>query len=114
MRKSFFLVMAMIFVPFQISAQPNQDCFPDKILGTKTVQGKLNTFFVEEVADCPSEALFTVNGKELRLVGDAGDLERWFTKKEGKKFNITYERVYGWLGDSCNQYERLKSVTPIK
>lgn len=85
----------------------------DKILGTTTVNVMLKDYFIEETSDIPSELIFTINGKELRLIDDFDSI-RNFVGKKGKKFKITYEKVYGWLGDGCSEYERLRNAKLLK
>ena len=101
-----FAASILIFNTVQVQAN-EQQCYPDKILSSSTNTGILKDYFIEEVQDIPSEVIFNIQGGELRLVAYPEDIEKFFKKKEGEKFNITYERVYGWLGDGCTEYKRL-------
>lgn len=89
-------------------------CDQDKILSTTSVTGKLKDYYNEEVQESPSTITFIVKSKELDLVADPEDIQKYFKNKQGKNFQITYEKVYGWIGDGCDKYERLKSATPQK
>ena len=106
--KILMILIASILIFDTVQAQANgQQCYPEKILSSSTKTGILKSYFIEEVQDIPSEAIFNIQGKELRLIADSEDIEKFFKKKEGKKFHITYERVYGWIGDGCDEYTRL-------
>ena len=107
--KFLILTLTTTFLLFNVvQVQANgQQCYPEKILSSSTNTGILKSYFIEEVQDIPSEVIFNIQGKELRLIADSEDIEKFFKKKEGKKFHITYERVYGWIGDGCDEYTRL-------
>jgi len=107
------IAIAMQFSTVQVSAN-DQQCFPDKVLGSATVNGKLKSFCIEEVMDIPSDVTFDIKGKELSLIADPEVIEKLFRNKEGKKFQVTYEKVYGWIGDGCDQYERLVKAKQIR
>ena len=102
------MVIASVLIFNTVQAQANgQQCYTEKILSSSTKIGILKSYFIEEVQDIPSEVIFYIQGRELRLIADSEDIEKFFKKKEGKKFHITYERVYGWIGDGCDEYTRL-------
>lgn len=103
-----FTFTTIFLLPCVVQVQANgQQCYPEKVLSSSTKTGILKSYFIEEVQDIPSEVIFNIQGKELRLIADSEDIEKFFKKKEGKKFHITYERVYGWIGDGCDEYTRL-------
>lgn len=91
-----------------------EQCGQDKILGTATITAKLKYFVIEDASNIPSNLIFTVNGKDLWIIADPEEIEKNFTGKEGKRFKIIYERVYGEIGDGCDEYERLKSFNLLK
>lgn len=99
-------------LPCTTLAQPS--CDQDKILSTTSVTGKLKDYYIEEVQEVPSTITFIVKGKELDLVADPDYIQKYLKNKQGRSFQVTYERVYGWIGDGCDKYERLKGATPQK
>ena len=68
---------------------------------------------LEEVMDIPSEIMINIQGEEIRLVADPESIEKNFKGMEGKKFQITYEKVYGFVGDGCDEYLRFVSAKNI-
>lgn len=108
MKISMVMIIASILIFNTVQVQANgQQCYPEKVLSSSTKTGILKSYFIEEVQDIPSEVIFNIQGRELRLIADSDDIEKFFKKKEGKKFHIIYERVYGWIGDGCDEYTRL-------
>lgn len=71
-----------------------------KILSKFTKTATLSDYYIEEVQEVPSNASFIVDGKKVDLVADAEDIEKWLKGRKGKKFQITYGKVFGWLVDS--------------
>lgn len=114
MKKIFILLVAFgLFMPGL--AYSLEACGPDKILGTTTINAKLKEYIIEDASNMPpSHLIFTVNGKELWIIADPEEIEKNFTGKEGKRFKVTYEKVYGEIGDGCDEYERLKSARLLK
>ena len=85
-----------------------------KIISKDTKTATLSNYYIEEVQEVPSNASFIVDGKKIDLVAEAEDIERWLKGKKGKKFRITYGKVYGWLGDSETEYEVLMDAKQLK
>ncbi len=112
MKVIFTLIALCLLLPSSLFAQ--EQCGDAKILGKHTVTAKLKDYFIEEVMEVPSQVIFLVNGQELRLVAEPEDIEKSLTGKKGKQFHVTYENVYGWIGDGCDEYERLTNVKLIK
>lgn len=112
MKKLCLTIITLCFLLPDVTYSQEQ-CEDDKIIFTRTVNAKLKNYFIEETSDIPSGLIFTVNGKELRLIDDFDSIKNFIGKK-GKQFRITYEKIYGWLGDGCNEYERLKNAKLLK
>lgn len=108
----YFLLLASLLLPYSIYAQ--SQCEPDRILSKESVIGKLNNYYIEDVQEIPSTVTFIVKGKRLNLVADPEDIENNFKNKKGSNFQISYEKVYGWLGDGCDEYQRLVRAKQIK
>lgn len=86
----------------------------EKILSRFTKTAILSDYYMEEVQDVPSTASFIVDGKKLNLVADAEDIEKWLKGKKGRKFQITYGKVDGWVGDSPGACEVLMNARLLK
>lgn len=86
----------------------------EKILSRFTKTAILSDYYIEEVQEVPSTASFIVDGKKLNLVADAEDIEKWLKGKKGRKFQITYGKVDGWVGDSLSAYEVLMEARLLK
>lgn len=84
-----------------------------KIISKDTKTATLSNYYIEEVQEVPSNASFIVDGKKVDLVAEAEDIERWLKGKKGKKFRLTYGKVYGWLGDGETDYEVLMDAKPL-
>ena len=109
---AFVAVLLVVFFN-SVHIQAQEQCFPDKIISTYTKQCTLKGYYVEEVMDIPSEVIIEIQGKETRLVADPESIEKNFKGMEGKKFSITYEKVYGFIGDGCDEYLRFVSAKKI-
>ena len=84
------MVIASVLIFNTVQAQANgQQCYPEKILSSSTKIGILKSYFIEEVQDIPSEVIFYIQGRELRLIAD-------FQKKGGKKISH-HLRTRVWL-----------------
>lgn len=108
----YFLLLVSLLFPYSIYAQ--SQCEPERVLSTTSATGNLNDYYIEEVQEVPSTVTFIVKGKRLNLVADPEDIENNFKNKKGRNFQISYEKVYGWLGDGCNEYQRLIRAKQIK
>lgn len=96
-----------------VNCAAQEQCFPDKIISTYTKQCTLKGYYIEEVMDIPSEIMIEIQGKKIKLVADPETIEKNFKGMEGKKFMITYEKIYGFIGDGCDEYLRLISAKRI-
>lgn len=104
------MLLALLWPAWCLAFEPTSI----RILSKFTKTATLSDYYIEESADIPSNATFVVDGKKVDLVADAGDIEKWLKGKEGKKFRITYAKVYGWLGDGETDYEVLMDAKPLK
>lgn len=113
----FFITIIIILLALffnSINTQAYEQCFPDKIISTFTKQCTLKGYYIEEVMDIPSEIIIEIQRKEIRLVAEPEAIEKNFKNMEGKKFKIIYEKVYGFIGDGCDEYLRFVSAKIIK
>lgn len=108
-----FVTMLLAIFLNSLAIQAQEQCFPEQILSTYTKQCTLKGYYIEEVMDIPSEIMINIQGEEIRLVADPEAIEKNFKGMEGKKFQITYEKVYGFVGDGCDEYLRFVSAKNI-
>lgn len=112
MRKFFGIILILMVLSPDLS-----DAFEPtgvKILSKLTKTATLSDYYIEDVQEVSSNASFIVDGKKVDLVADAEDIEKWLKGKKGKKFRITYGKVYGWLGDGETDYEVLMDAKQLK
>lgn len=110
---SIFVTFLMVIFFSSVAVQAQEQCFPEKILSSHTKHCTLKGYYIEEVMDIPSEIMINIQGEEIRLVADPEAIEKNFKGMEGKKFQITYEKVYGFVGDGCDEYLRFVSAKNI-
>lgn len=110
-RLSMFILIAILLTP---SMGWGWEPSGEKILSKITKTATLSDYYVEEVQEVPSNASFIVDGKKLDLVADAEDIAKWLEGKKGRKFQITYGKVHGWLGDSETDYDALMNAILLK
>ena len=109
------LAITIFLTPAPLQAQDEQpECFPEKVLSSSRVTGTLVDYNIEEVMEIPSNIILNVKGEEMWIIAEPELIEKKFNNKKGKKFHITYERVYGWIGDGCDKYTRLVRVEQVK
>lgn len=112
MRKLFLsvLLFALLAPAICLAFEPTSV----RILSKFTKIATLSDYYIEESPEIPSNTSFIVDGKKVDLVADAEDIEKWLKGKKGKKFRITYGKVYGWLGDGEMDYEVLMDAKTLK
>ena len=69
---------------------------------------------IEDASNIPSNLIFTVNGKDLWIIADPEEIEKILQVKRESNSKLPMKKVYGEIGDGCDEYDRLKSSNLLK